>query len=417
MTRIKSRKNNLRRKLSKKNNKLLGGGNENFETLITVITNPNKEKDGDYVMDGALALIKIEPILPNTTINSEQEGGAQVCSDFYNNALKPYEFYNYIITNKLTGNANKIAFTQSLGNLLQNVSTGPNGLDIDAAGIARNINVAIHTDDPTTGGAYLGSIYINLYEQHQSGALLGLRNTHLTAHQSQGDPNSNQGALHVIHNVGQVKTMRIVWRMCALSACNHPQSTIQALAANQAYDINTVPPVSVVPPIAPVNYIPYFINTDIRQTRTYNRNTGTWIINPAPSQFYQDLITRLRNYLLTGVNINIPPYNNHDQQLRQNVREVLVNTCSDDNDDKLILNKAAFDAFPNGIMKNNIARNYSNRNDGSVQGNRTKRSKYPYPIRNDSMNPPYKISDMNHPLSLASEKGQPLTPDISSTQI
>ena len=357
-----TRNRKQKRKISKKTtcNKSrivsVGGGEEGISTIFTIITNPMNELHDNFVMKDAFACIKIEfGVNINFNENVENlEGGAQVCSHFYNNRTPPHETYSRIIRTKLLGQANKIACGNHLADLLANVSTGPQGLDL--LGPHTTKRLVMHITEPSATG-----IYINLY-QLDNCVIFGAM-PHVSFHFPLANPsgnfnlNSNVGVSHIEENPGRVK---IVWRLCAQSSCDQPDVPLQQ-----------VPPLNYVTPHyalsrndPPHNQIRYFINTDI--TPVY---LSAGRDSPLPSKFYMDLIKGLRNYLLEGININGPAFTNDDISLKQHLSGILENTCSDINDDRLIEKN---ELKPASNISSNIKQNYSRRTRGKF-------SIYPYP--------------------------------------
>jgi hypothetical protein len=92
----------------------------------------------------------------------------------------------------------------------------------------------------------------------------------------------------------------------------------------------------------------FFINTDIE-------NDPAHPVIP----YYMQLLTEIRNFLLHRVNINTDPlYQNTDINLRNRLKDILENVCSDINDDRTT-SRANYVRSP--IMANLVGLNYNDR--------------------------------------------------------
>ena len=324
MVKIKSRKNNLKRKLSKKNNKLFGSspkmvGGGGLETEITIIINPN-EKDDVSVIEGAFAFMKFETNFDDEYQSKIMAGGAQVCTTQRSQMYCPINTIRRIIADKLTTPQdliNCINYIQSTG-ILDNVNSDDLGLPRPNRVINR---IAVNVRTINSGFVF------NFFEMAGYSLFLPrIDPMHATVHPISALPNDGMGSIHAYgtNNRGS----KIVWYMCAQSDCDDdniarvpgppPTYTFQR-------QVNANP---LIPNIASRINPTYFISTETANGFIGGQNL------PIAEIFYRNFIEELRTFILNDINININQYLNLDQHVKQLLSEILENVCHDVNYDR-----------------------------------------------------------------------------------
>lgn len=348
---MRSRQNNLKRKLSKKNNKLfrsslktVGGGK--LHTEITVIINPNKTHD-PLVIEGAFAFMKLETSLLDILPEKIMNGGAQVCTGSRAGDFFPTETFSEILNQKMNNaqhHTDCVNYIEALGYL--------SNVDTDDAGLPGNRvmdKVVVNVRNAAGGPVF------NFFELNGS-SLMMPEFSHATIHPNSHAPNNALGAVHSYGSIAS-RASKIEWYMCAQSDCD--DDTLNRVPDTYTFQkqINTN---AAIPNIRNRITPKYFITTDI--INGHRPESGP--MQPA-EPFYIEFLNGLREYLLSGIDINLGAFANLDQNVKLQLSRILENVCHDVNYDRQFTSAQLRNGqFPISIRNNNIGRNYC-RNQGT----------------------------------------------------
>jgi hypothetical protein len=380
MAKIKSRKNNLRGKLSRKS-KILSGGGENG-TTISIFKNPTKENS--LAKEGAFACMLFE-----TKLNKNiMDGGAQLRTSNSTNRFFPHETITQILQQKLNSEQNIdscISFIHNTG-ILQGVDSA----DVGLAGPPRRINIAV-----TVTRRLNDDLIFHFTEMHGFRLIPHTIGTdpHATQHpvpRNDGGPeqyNRGKGTLHIYGQVPD-SVQNIQWFLYVQSECDNVNLSRAPGRLHREYSFQEQINANAAIANAAQLINPKFFIYAPRFT-VINRDTGDEF--PAPDPFYQRFLDSLRDYLLDGIDINQPAYRNLDIAVKIKLSETIENICADINFDRRFTPRDICDQI-NGIenrpMYHVIGSQYNQRN--MVQ--------YPHPPdRNQRNRDHLEIRSINNP--------------------
>ena len=322
MTKIKSRKNNLRRKLSRKS-EILSGGGENG-TIISIFKNPTKENS--LAKEGAFACMLFETKLYKNIM----DGGAQLRTSNSTNRFFPHQTITQILQQKLNREENIDSCISFIHNsvILKDVDSA----DVGLAGPSRRINIAV-----TVTRRLNDDLIFQFTEMHGFRLIPHTIGTdpHATQHPVPSARNPQQynwgkGALHIYGQIPN-SVQNIQWFLYVQSECDNVNLSRAPGRSHREYSfqkqINANAAIANAAQLINPNFFIY-------ASRFTVTNRGTDDEFPEPDPFYQRFLDSLRDYLLDGIDINQPAYSNLDIDVKNKLSETLENICADINFDR-----------------------------------------------------------------------------------